>query len=383
MPGLLELSLPPRDRDEAHRAATPLELMFDLAAVIAIAAAAAGLHHGLAEGHVAEAMTGFLCSFFMIWWSWMNYTWFASAYDDDSPHFRILSMVIMFGALMLAAGVPAVFAHQRIWLAVFGFVIMRVALVALWLGAARGDGARRRTAMGYVVGISIMQLYWVAIVALSPPEGAFYLLLFLLGIVGELAVPAFAERRGATTWHRHHIVERYGLFNIIVLGECFLVIVTIMVTGSGEEVPLLQTFGLAVPAAIITFSIWAIYFAPGPHLSDDRLGRALLWGYGHFVVFAAGAATGAGFAVMLEVATHHAHVEARTAALTVAVPVAVYLAALWVIRDRFCVTGRGLWVLPAAAALILLAGAFAPAPYLVVTAITLLTVPARRHVTTV
>ena len=85
------LQLAARDKDEAHRAATTLELMFDLASVIAIAAAAVGLHHGIADGHWAQAVPGFLMAFFMIWWSWMNYTWFASAYDDGSAGFRILS----------------------------------------------------------------------------------------------------------------------------------------------------------------------------------------------------------------------------------------------------------------------------------------------------
>jgi len=66
-------SLSSRSTDEEHRAATPLELMFDLAAVIAIAAA-----------HFADGIIAFLYSFFMIWIAWLNYTWFASAYDDGS-----------------------------------------------------------------------------------------------------------------------------------------------------------------------------------------------------------------------------------------------------------------------------------------------------------
>ena len=39
-----------RDPTEAHRAATPLELLFDLCFVVAVASAAAALHHDLVEG---------------------------------------------------------------------------------------------------------------------------------------------------------------------------------------------------------------------------------------------------------------------------------------------------------------------------------------------
>ncbi len=93
-------SLLPRSTTEAHRAATPLELMFDLTAVIAIAATVAGMHHAFAASHFIEGLINFLFSFFMIWIAWLNYTWFASAYDDESMLFRALSMVIMFGALV-------------------------------------------------------------------------------------------------------------------------------------------------------------------------------------------------------------------------------------------------------------------------------------------
>jgi len=64
----------PRDTKEAHRASTPLELLFDLVSVIAIAAAAAGLHHAIAENHLFEGLLKFTGSFFAIWWAWMNYT---------------------------------------------------------------------------------------------------------------------------------------------------------------------------------------------------------------------------------------------------------------------------------------------------------------------
>ena len=42
------------------------------------------------------------------------------------------------------------------------------------------------------------------------------------GVAGELAVPLWAERAARTPWHPHHIAERYGLFTLIVLGESIL-----------------------------------------------------------------------------------------------------------------------------------------------------------------
>ena len=64
-----------READEPHRASTPLELFFDLVIVVAVAAAASSLHHGISEDHAPEAILGYVLTFFAIWWAWMNYTW--------------------------------------------------------------------------------------------------------------------------------------------------------------------------------------------------------------------------------------------------------------------------------------------------------------------
>lgn len=372
-------SLTPRSKDEEHRASTPLELMFDLAAVIAIAAAATGLHHGIAEAHFFDGIIGFLYSFFMIWMAWMNYTWLASAYDNGSLWFRVLSMTIMFGALVLAAGIPAVFSGAPLYLAMVGFIIMRVCLVVLWLAAARGDPAHRPTALRYAWGIAVIQLYWVSIVIGLPPGSNLILVAFLLGFAAELSIPAFAEKSSSTSWHRHHIIERYGLLNIIVLGECFLAIVMAFGAGAGDGFLSWELLEIGVLASIITFILWALYFAEEVHLHSEELKHALLWGYGHFALFAAGAATGAGFAVLIEVATHHAHISEQAAALSVAIPIAIYVATLWSIRDRFWLKGLGQWLMPVSVVLVILAGILSIQPLIMITLILVLLTIARRR----
>lgn len=47
-------AMSPRNEHEQHRASTPLELLFDLVTVIAIAATAGELHHAVAHGHTLE-----------------------------------------------------------------------------------------------------------------------------------------------------------------------------------------------------------------------------------------------------------------------------------------------------------------------------------------
>lgn len=214
-----------RDPHEAHRVATPLELLFDLTFVTAFSLASSQLAHALAEGHYAAALIGFGFTSFAICWAWINFSWFSSAYDTDDWIFRLVTMVQMIGVLVLAIGLPRMFAsiehgeHLNNSVMVLGYVIMRVAMIFQWLRAARQDPGRRRACLTYAIAIAIAQIGWVVQIlvdfslATSLAFGAVLLLI-------ELAGPVIAERRdGGTPWHAHHVAERYSLFAIIALGE--------------------------------------------------------------------------------------------------------------------------------------------------------------------
>ncbi|MFI8999019.1 low temperature requirement protein A [Streptomyces sp. NPDC053542] len=345
-----------RDPGEEHRASTPLELLFDLTFVVAISQAAAELHHALAEGHIGAALSGYAAVFFAIWWAWMNFTWFASAYDTDDVPYRLLTLVQMAGVLVLAAGVQSAFEHGDFAIVVVGYVIMRVALVTQWLRAAVEHPQGRGAAVRYAVGIIVVQAGWIA--RLWTPE-AWAWVTFVVMVAAELAVPAWAEFRGRTTrWHPGHIAERYGLFTIIVLGEVILAALAAVrsaVSEGGLSPGLLM---IVVGGLLLVFSLWWLYFS-GPEAELPCLKTALSWGYGHYVIFAAVAALGAGLEVALGAIEHHAHLSARGAALTVAVPVAIVLVALGVLH-RLTGTGAvGHQLLVVAGALVVLALGFA------------------------
>ena len=165
---------------------------------------------------MAEALIGYPTVFFAIWWAWMNFTWFASAYDNDDVAYRLAVLVQIAGVLILAAGVPRAFDDRDFAVVTLGYAVMRVALVAQWLRAARDDPGRRRTDRRYAAGSA--SAWWAGgSCCWSPsPVRPFG---FVLMVAAELAVPIWAERAAPTTWHPHHITERYGLFTLIVLGE--------------------------------------------------------------------------------------------------------------------------------------------------------------------
>ncbi|MGG2462457.1 low temperature requirement protein A [Streptomyces sp. RGM 3693] len=341
-----------RSRTEAHRAATPLELFFDLCFVVAIAQAGRQLVHALAEGHPGHGITGYLMLFFAIWWAWVNFSWFSSAYDTDDVLYRVVTLVQIAGVLILAAGVPRAFAAGDFRIVWFGYVVMRLALVSQWLRAAHGTrGNERRTALRYALGVTLCQVGWLALVFLPAADAPW---VFIVMGALELSVPAIAERDRQTDWHPHHIAERYGLFTIIVLGETVSAATVAVQSALDEHHDLGTLLPIAAGGLLLVFAAYWIYFAVPIHLHLRSSRQAFLWGYGHYLVFGSAAAVGAGIEIAVEESAGRAHLSANAAAACVTVPAALYLFTVWLIHSRHQKRGPAQQlVLPVAAALVL------------------------------
>ena len=323
--------LSPRDPHEGHRTATPLELFADLCYVVAVAQAGLTLHHEIVEGHAAHGLVYFAMAFFAIWWAWLNFAWFNSAYDPDDTIHRLLTLLQILGSLVLAAGIPRFF-EADFTLGVVGYVVMRVGLVLMWLRAAAGHPERRATAMRYVFGLLVVQGGWV--VALLVTGGDLSVWLFAILVAADFAVPFYAEQAGATPWHPHHIAERYGLFFIIVLGETVLSVALALQVAIDKAHPPAALAAVIAGGVLITFCAWWLYFSrdDADVLTGNDIGFA--WGFGHYVIFGGAAAFGAGLAARVEYYEAHAKVSDIVSSAFVAAPVAAFLAASWYVGIR-------------------------------------------------
>ena len=321
-----------RSSTEEHRASTPLELFFDLCFVVAVAQAAAQLHHALASGHVSHGLVGYAMVFFAIWWAWMNFTWFASAYDTDDVLYRLATLVQIAGVLVLAAGVPRAFDGGDFVIVTIGYLVMRVALTAQWLRAARDDRQRRSPTLRYAFGIAACQVGWLARLALPDPWGTVG---FVVLVLLELSLPVWAERPAALHWHPGHIAERYGLFTLIVLGESVAAATTAVQSALDSGQAIADLLKLAAGGLLIVFSMWWLYFEQH---ADERLSTtnldSFVWGYGHYAIFASAAGVGAGLQVAVDHAAGHTELGTWGAGATVAVPLALYLLSVWLLHVR-------------------------------------------------
>jgi low temperature requirement protein LtrA len=322
-----------RDPDEAHRVSTPLELLYDLTIVVAFGTAADELAHAIAEDHVGAGVAGFAFAAFAVSWAWLNYSWFASAYDTDDWVFRLATMVQMVGVIVLSLGLPQMFASidrggtLDNGVMVAGYVVMRVALVSLWWQVARHDREHAAAARIYMTTVGIAQVGWIAVALVALRIGPTFAAVAVL-VALELTGPRVAERRYGTPWHAHHIAERYGLLVIITLGEVILgTVAALNAVVHGEAGWTVDAALLAVAGVGLTFGCWWMYFVvPWAEPLVRHRERSFVFGYGHLVIFAALAAMGGGLHVAALGLDGEAKIGTTATVLSAAIPVAIYVA---------------------------------------------------------
>jgi len=319
-----------RSSDERFRVSTPLELFFDLCFVVAVSQAAAPLHHSIAEHQVRHGLTGYLMVFFAIWWAWMNFTWFASAYDNDDVLYRLVTLVEITGALILAAGIPEAFSAADFTTVFVGYLVLRLGLVIQWLRAAHDDPPGRGADRRYAAGVSMCMVGWFVVLLLGWPLWGWFVMAAM-----ELTVPLWAERGATTAWHPGHIAERYGEFTIIVLGEVVAAIATAMQEAVDHSRPSPGLITAAAAGLLLVFALWWLYFK---HSATEEIRQSLrwtfVWAFAHYLIFAAVAALGAGLQVVIGTLTHSTRVTPSFAAFTVAIPVTIYIVVLAQLSTR-------------------------------------------------
>lgn len=320
-----------RDPQQSHRASTPLELLFDLTFVVAFGQAGDQLAHALAEAHTASGILAFVFAVAATCWAWINFSWFASAYDTDDWFYRLSTMVQMIGVVVFALGIPGFFAslehggHVDNGVLVSGYVVMRVALIGQWLRAATQDPEHRGTALRYALFVGVAQAGWVAVAILSLDVVPFFVCAGVLFAV-EFLGPVLAERHSSgSPWHPHHLAERYGLLAIITLGEGIFgtvaaVSVLVQEQGWSGEAVIVVIAGVG-----LTFGLWWTYFTmPSGRILARFRSRLFAWGYGHIAIYGSVVAVGAGLHVSAYVIEGHSSIGVVGAILAVAVPALLF-----------------------------------------------------------
>jgi low temperature requirement protein LtrA len=277
---------------EPERRASWLELFFDLCFVVAVGAVAHVLH----DEPSIEGLALFAALFIPVWWSWMEYAWYATSFPERGGFNRFGAFAAMLTVLAMATQVGSA-SHGDPRGFILAFVVFHAIVVALFLRAARLYPGRQAFSIRYASGFGLAAAIWLVSLAL-PEEIRPWIWIAALAVdlvTPWTAVLAAAER----TFDVSHIPERYGLFTIIVLGEAIIAVARSM--SEAQWTP--EAVTTAIAGFAIAVVIWWAYFAH-PHAELLERGRlaSFIWGYGHIFVWMGIAMTGVGIELAIEAA---------------------------------------------------------------------------------
>ncbi|MFN8593621.1 MAG: low temperature requirement protein A [Thermomicrobiales bacterium] len=284
---------PPHGVHAPERRASWLELFFDLCFVVAVGAVAHTLH----DAPSREGLIIFAALFVPVWWSWMEYAWYATSFPEGDVARRLPAFAAMLTILAMSAQIPRAAAGDPRGV-VIAFAIFHLIVAALFLATTSAYPQRRPFALRYASGFALAATLWVLSLALPDQLRP---MVWLIALLVDLYTPWYAVAAvPERVYDMDHIPERYGLFTIIVLGEAVIAVAR----GTAES-----NWGPpAVIAAVSGFAIAALvftrYFA---HPDTEMLARsrasAFIWGYGHIFVWAGIAMLGVGVEFAIEAAT--------------------------------------------------------------------------------
>jgi low temperature requirement protein LtrA len=358
---------PPRPHGDtiAHRQVSFLELFYDLVYVAVISQAA----HHLAEHVSVRGLVEFVVVFALIWIAWINGTLYLELHGREDGRTRSLVFVQM-GILALLAVFTASAADTSGQAFALVYATFQVVQTWLWGTVWRQDRHGRpefvAVTRAYAAGMGISVAVILASAFLpATPRLVVWAGFAIAWIVGIMMV-ARGARVGLGMTPTDSLVERFGLFTIIVLGEVVFGVVDGL--SSAERDGLTVTTGML--ALWMGFGFWWIYFdLVGRRLPRGDGGALSTWLLSHLPITGSIAAAGAGMVSLIG----HAH-DARTPAGTgwlLGGAVATGLLAL-VLTERALVDAERLFsvfrplglAMTAGAAAALIVGGIRPAPWL-------------------
>ena len=280
---------------EESRQVSFLELFYDLVYVVLIAE----LSHSLSAHASWQGVGNFVFLFIIVWWAWFNGTSYHDIHGKNDVRTRVFTFLQMFTVVAMA-----VFAHDALGESSIGFALsyatFQLILTFLWWRTGVHDPGHRVLSQPYSFTFLVTTLVFALSIFVAPP---IRFSLWGLAVLTSLLLPILMFTLGRlnsaarSEWNRitfvtPSLVERFGLFAIIVLGE---VIVGVVSGLSGLEELNAFVGIVAFLGTLMAVALWWLYFDFVSHRKprDDRL-TIFAWFYLHLPMTMGIAAVGAG-----------------------------------------------------------------------------------------
>jgi len=234
-----------------------LELFYDLVYVAAIGQ----LTHHLAEEPTWAAAAFVFLLFSLIFWSWVNGSQYFDLHGNDSIRTRVFTFIQVIAAASVAITLGGVFeGHQQEFVAAFS--IVQIFITYLWWSVGLYDPSHRVLnkfyTFNYLLGFGLLVISFFTSFKVAILLWILVLILDLTpALTGARTIVSVLKKRGQVFTASAALVERFGLFTIIVLAESILGTVTAIAEHHQKSPLVWAGFALAI---FIAFLLWSIYF---------------------------------------------------------------------------------------------------------------------------
>ncbi|MBN9484524.1 MAG: hypothetical protein BGO70_00085 [Bacteroidetes bacterium 43-93] len=250
---------PPRNFSDRKntRKISWLELFYDLVYVAAVGQ----LTHCFAE-HPSWENAGKLFLFFsLIFWSWVNGSQYYDLHGSDSIRTRLQTFWQILCVAAIAITLQDAFEGNLRGLTM-AFSMLEIVITYLWWSVGLYDRSHRVFNKFYTVNYLLAFGLMIFSLALSYQQAiAIWIIVLVLNITppltGARTVVNVLKSRGQVFSASEAIVERFGLFTIIVLAESILATVNAVAEVKDKHPAVWAGFILTI---LISFLLWSLYF---------------------------------------------------------------------------------------------------------------------------
>jgi low temperature requirement protein LtrA len=254
----------------AERVVTPIELFFDLVYVFAIGQLS---HHLLEHVDLRTGAETVILTLAVVY-AWYMTAWGANWLEPDRRPVQLLLIGLMFASLLMSVAIPDAF-DDRAWLFATGYLLLQIGRSGFLIFALRGRPQGEHF---------VNDLVWEAVtgclwVAGAIADGDARLVLWGVAVAATYAgvtslhwLPGRGQRieLGHTEVAGGHLLERFRLFFIIVLGETVL---TMGAAFTDEPFEVERLLALAI-GFTGTVALWWCYFQRAEPLGEEMIETA-------------------------------------------------------------------------------------------------------------
>lgn len=260
-----------------ERHASWMELFLDLGFVIALSRLEGILENGFSPATIFT----YIFVFFIILWIWNRLTWYSSYYGNDDIFYKTAFTLALFFVLGFSSEIKSI-EEGYFRSLIYWYLLIEATLISLWIRVVVSTKEFRNNSLLFFV--SYLLSFFLVLTSLFYSGTTQYILwggAILSEFIGPVA--GWISEKGKITVHSAHILERHGLFTIILLGEGLVSVLSTLEEGINFD-----SLSNALLIICTLTLIWSVYFSIDLDEQTNfsqRIKNTFIFGYGQFIVY--------------------------------------------------------------------------------------------------